>query len=128
MSFVSVGEYTFPVLVAISEDEQNKGLMEVSWPPPVMAFIYAKPQVNKFWMKNTIVPLDIVFCRNNRVINIKRGSPLSELPIGDDVLTDLVVEFPRGSVEQFGIEIDSIVKINYNVSDLHRKFENKLTK
>jgi uncharacterized membrane protein (UPF0127 family) len=114
MSFVSVGEYTFPVLVAISEDEQNKGLMEVSWPPPVMAFIYAKPQVNKFWMKNTIVPLDIVFCRNNRVINIKRGSPLSE--------------FPRGSVEQFGIEIDSIVKINYNVSDLHRKFENKLTK
>jgi uncharacterized membrane protein (UPF0127 family) len=103
--YLYVADNIFPTLLAISEDEQSQGLMGQEWPPPVMSFIYSSPRVNRFWMKNTPSPLDIVFCCNGEVTQICRGEPFSTMAIGDYKHSDLVVEFPYGTVNSSQIKL-----------------------
>jgi len=109
---IYIGEHSFPTLVAITTDEQAKGLMHKQWPPPVMAFPYARAGVRKFWMKNTISPLDIIFCRDNKIVDICYGEPLSLAEVGPNELCDLVVEFPHGTVKQCGFRIGDTIKMS----------------
>lgn len=102
--FIYIHNNVFPTLLAISQDEQTVGLMEQPWPPPVMSFIYARPQLNKFWMKNTPSPLDIIFCLNGSIRQICKGEPYSTATIGDDDLSDLVIELPHGTAQSAGIK------------------------
>jgi len=102
--FIYLHNNIFPTLLAISSEEQSKGLMYQDWPPPVMSFVYAEPQLNRFWMKNTPSPLDIVFCCNGIIRQINRGDPFSTSIIGD-IKSDLVVEFPYGTVKNANIMI-----------------------
>lgn len=103
--YIYVSNNIFPTLLAISAEEQSHGLMFHEWPPPVMSFIYATPQVNKFWMKNTPSPLDIVFCYQGQVTQLCYGEPHSTSVIGGDSPSDLIVEFPYGTVDNTGIKI-----------------------
>lgn len=103
--YIHIANNIFPTLLAISEDEQTKGLMFEAWPPPIMSFVYAMPKVNVFWMKNTPSPLDIVFCCNGKVSQICKGEPHSTSLIGDYTHSDLVVEFPYGTIACSGIKL-----------------------
>lgn len=102
--FIYLHNNIFPTLLAISAEEQSKGLMFQDWPPPVMSFIYSEPQLNRFWMKNTPSPLDIVFCCNGVIQQISRGDPFSTSVIGD-INSDLVVELPYGTAKEAGIKV-----------------------
>lgn len=106
---IHIGNYLFETLLAISNKEQEVGLMYVEPPAPIMTFIYNKPQINKFWMKNTKAPLDIVFCSNGQVSQICLGEPYSTSVIGDNRFSDLVIEFPRGTV------VSSDIKLGHHV-------------
>lgn len=103
--YIYVSNNVFQSLFAISEHEQAKGLMYEEFPPPIMSFIYAKPKINKFWMKNTPSPLDIVFCCNGEVNQICRGEPLSTSIIGEDIDSDFIIEFPKGTVQSSEIKL-----------------------
>jgi uncharacterized membrane protein (UPF0127 family) len=96
--YIHIANNIFPTLLAISHEEQAQGLMYVEPPAPVMTFVYASPQINRFWMKNTQSPLDILFCHQGRVQQICYGEPHSTAMIGDNRLTDLVIELPFGTV------------------------------
>ena len=109
--YIYVDSNIFPTLLAISEDEQSKGLMYEPYPPPIMSFVYAEPRIVKFWMKNTPSPLDIVFCCNGNIKQICTGEPLSTKTIGDDYLSDLIIEFPFGTVKNSQIKIGHKVGI-----------------
>jgi len=123
---VKIGSVEFETLVAITDEEAADGLMFKPWPPPVMAFPCQTSSVRKFWMKNTMSPLDIVFCRNGRVIGIFAGEPYSLENIGPDEPSDLVVEFPSGTVKNCNISVGDEVKLSYSVSTLAKKFQNYL--
>lgn len=103
--YIYIYNNVFPTLLAISSEEQEKGLMFESWPPPVMSFVYAKPTISKFWMKNTPSPLDIIFCSNGEVSQICVGEPHSTRIIGDDKYSDLVIELPYGTAQSSGIKL-----------------------
>jgi len=103
--YIYANDSVFPTLLAISEEEQSVGLMQQAWPPPVMAFVYAQPKYNKFWMKNTPSPLDIVFSHLGVITQICKGEPHSTAIIGDDRLSDLIIEFPYGTVAESGIKL-----------------------
>lgn len=102
--YVYIHDNIFPSLLAVSAEEQAKGLMYQEWPPPVMAFVYESPRVNRFWMKNTPSPLDIVFCHNGKVSEICYGEPHSTEVLGTQ-LSDLVIELPRGTVDSVKIKV-----------------------
>ena len=108
--YIYVANNIYPSLIAISEEEQAKGLMFEPFPPPIMSFIYAEPRINRFWMKNTPSPLDIVFCCNGEIIQICKGEPYSTSTIGG-AHSDLVIEFPFGTVLNHDIKLGHKVGI-----------------
>ena len=114
---ITVNGVDFKAVAAITPLEQSYGLMYHKWPPPVMFFPYKDASVRKFWMKNTVSPLDIVFCRDNKIISIVAGDPLSTAMIGPNEPCDLVVEFPKGTVEENNFCIGDTVSFKYSASN-----------
>jgi uncharacterized membrane protein (UPF0127 family) len=102
--YVYIHNSIFPTLFAISMEEQSKGLMYQEWPPPVMAFVFNSPRVNRLRMKNTPSPLDIVFCNDGKVAEICYGEPHSTMVVGSQ-LSDLVIELPHGTVDSVEIKV-----------------------
>lgn len=111
-SVVQLGDHTFNTLLAVTAEEQAKGLMFAEWPPPVMSFIYGSPQNDKFWMKNTPSPLDIVFALDGKITTIRKGEPYSTNLIASATVYDLVIELPFGTCEKLGIKEGDSVNLN----------------
>lgn len=119
--YIYIHNTIFPSLFALSSEEQERGLMFQEWPPPVMAFLYEAPRINKFWMKNTPSPLDIVFCHKGKVSEICCGEPHSTSVIGSNLLSDLVIELPYGTAEQSQIKVGhSAGLVKPTSKDLHQ--------
>jgi uncharacterized membrane protein (UPF0127 family) len=101
------GELRVKVELARTEAERERGLMfRQSLPPGTgMLFLFPHPERLKFWMKNTYIPLDMVFLdANRRVIAIEENAqPLSLNPRGPDQDAKYVVEVPGGWARSHGI-------------------------
>lgn len=118
--YIYVHNNVFPTLLAISESEQSRGLMEQEWPPPIMSFVYAEPRFIQFWMHNTPSPLDIIFCRNGEIKEICKGEPHSTALIGS-TSSDLVIEMPFGTALSSGIRLGHKVGLVRPTSDELKK-------
>lgn len=103
----ATGTHRFRAEVAATAAEQQKGMMfrTSMAPDEAMIFPSAVPQVRSFWMKNTVIPLDIIYIGpDRRVLNIVRGEPysLESLPSAGPVIN--VLEIPGGRAAQIGIK------------------------
>lgn len=70
--------HSIMVETAITADEKEKGLMHRESMPESsgMVFIYEEEVQRSFWMKNTLIPLDIIFVGEDKVINsIEEADP-----------------------------------------------------
>lgn len=112
--YIYLGDNVFSSLLAISEEEQARGLMYVEPPTPVMSFVYDNPKVSKFWMKSTPSPLDIIFCHAGKISQICYGEPYSTRMIGSEKISDLVIELPHGTVDTLGLKIGQIAGLLKN--------------
>lgn len=105
---VRVNNKEYDVEVARTEEEKEVGLSNIEYLPDDegMLFVYDTPQEVGFWMKDTLIPLDIVFINDEEeVISVHQGIPNDETPIiEDDVL--YVLEVPAGSGIKTGDEIE----------------------
>jgi uncharacterized membrane protein (UPF0127 family) len=99
--------YAFRVEVARTVEEQQKGLMfrTSMGPDEGMLFPSDVPAVRRFWMKNTVIPLDIVFIGPDHLIsNIAANAvPYSEEPIPSAGAAIAVLELNGGRARQLGI-------------------------
>lgn len=118
---ISINGQVFPTIVAVTESEQQRGLMYQKWPPPIMSFPYTRAGTRKFWMKNTISPLDIIFCRSNHIIGIFEGEPMSTNLIGPNEPCDLVVELPKGTAGRLGLRTGDYVSLKPTKDTLARQ-------
>ncbi len=93
-------QVAFDVSVAKTDDEQKQGLMFVDDMPldEGMIFLYKKPRRSLFWMKDTLIPLDMLFFdQNNELIHIEHSAtPLDESPRGPNGKICSVVELNGG--------------------------------
>lgn len=113
---------SLPTLIALTEPEQEIGLMYKEWPPPIMTFPFINSEIRKFWMKNTPSPLDIIFCNSGRIVGIYEGKPYSEDLIGPNSPVNLVVETPAGMAKKLSINSGDNVKLKYSLESLAKKF------
>ena len=101
------GVHSFSVEVVANDEERQQGLMFRKELPEGkgMLFDFATEQPVSFWMRNTYVPLDMIFIRaNGRVFSIAENTePLSErmIPSGGPVRG--VLEVVAGTAKKFGI-------------------------
>ena len=84
---IKIGQKEYTVEVAETEEEKEKGLQNIYYLPKDegMLFIYDEPQDLSYWMKNTLISLDIIFIDDDmEVVSVKQGQPMSEEPITED--------------------------------------------
>lgn len=111
----SFGKAVFNVDVAASEQTRAQGLMHVEDMPlsKGMLFVYQRPQIMSFWMRNTLIELDMLFLDAFGVIAHihARAQPLDETPIspGDMQLTG-VLEINGGLAQRLGIKAGDILR------------------
>lgn len=102
------GVHRFRVEVAASRLDQAKGLMfrTQMGPDEGMLFPFAEPREASFWMKNTVIPLDIVFIgTDRRILNIEAEAvPYSEEHRHSDGVAAAVLELNGGRAAELGIE------------------------
>lgn len=103
------GRHDFTVELAVSPSEQSQGLMfRQSMPADAgMLFPYTRDAMRSFWMRNTLVPLDILFIGGDgRIAHIvQRTVPLSEATISSRVPVRAVLEVNAGTVRRLGIAV-----------------------
>lgn len=103
----STGTHVIQAELADTVEAQMNGLMfrNEMGPDEGMIFPYEKPEVLSFWMRNTVLPLDLIFIDENRtVINIGDGIPYNEVSVVADREGIAVLELVAGRSEELGIQ------------------------
>jgi uncharacterized membrane protein (UPF0127 family) len=105
--------HRFTVELATTPEEQARGLMhrQSLEPNRGMLFPYEAPQPASFWMKNTLIPLDIIFVRPDGTIARIAGNtvPMSLEPIPSLEPVAAVLEIPGGRSAELGISAGDTV-------------------
>ena len=106
-------EYRFEVEIADDATERAKGLMfrEALAPNAGMLFIYPTEQDVSFWMKNTLIPLDMLFIAGDgHIMRIeKHATPLSEIAIPSGAPVKAVLEVNGGLTDQLGLRQGDLI-------------------
>lgn len=107
---VEVNDKEYSVKVAYTEEEKIQGLQGVEQLPENegMLFIYDEPQTVQYWMKDTLIPLDIIFINDDEeVISVYNGNPNDETLVEEDnVKYVLEVNINSGINEGNEVDID----------------------
>jgi uncharacterized protein len=113
-AITSKGEHVFQVEVADTNEERAKGLMfRTEMPKDVgMLFDFQSEQPVFFWMKNTYLPLDMIFIRANGIIaRIEANTvPLSERTVPSGSPVRYVLELNAGRAAEIGLKAGDRVR------------------
>lgn len=105
---ISINKKELIVDVALTEEEQEKGLQGVKElkDNEGLLFVFPEPQQVSFWMKDTDIPLDIIFINEDlEVISVAKGEPNTEdAHVENDVA--FVLEVNQNSGIKAGDELD----------------------
>lgn len=105
---IEIGDKEYNVTCARTEEERIKGLQGVTElkDDEGMLFFFEEPQTVGFWMKDTKVPLDIIFISEDmEVISVYQGEPENE-SIAEEDNVKFVLEVNQGSGVEEGDELD----------------------
>ena len=100
------GEARFSVEVADDDRERSAGLMfrTAMKDDHGMLFVFERTRRLSFWMKNTPMPLDLVFIdAGGTIVDVLRGEPFSVAPIAPEAPARFVLELKAGTAEKTGI-------------------------
>jgi len=102
------GLHKFEIELALSNQQQAQGLMyrRTMAADAGMLFDYRIPQRIRMWMKNTYIPLDMIFIgQDGKIINIaERTIPHSEMVISSKSRARAVLEVNGGTASRLGLK------------------------
>jgi uncharacterized protein len=114
----------YDVWVASSPAQRSRGLMFVEELGTYegMIFLYRQPASIAMWMKNTLIPLDMLFILGNqRILNIAENTtPLSTDTIYSEAPVQMVLELPGGSAKRWNFNADDWILFNENPANLNQ--------
>lgn len=117
-SWVQLGGERFEVEVAATPREQARGLMFREEMPADygMLFVYDREGPRSFWMKNTLIPLDILyFDGQRRLINWHTAEPCRADPCpgySSEAPARYVLELNAGTAAELGLERGARLDLN----------------
>lgn len=117
---IKINSTTLEVEIADSNEERAKGLSDRDSleKDKGMLFVFSSSSKANFWMKDTKIPLDIIWIKNNKVVSInknvqpepgKKDSELQVYPSPGEI--DYVLEVNAGFSEKNNIKPNSPVSI-----------------
>jgi uncharacterized membrane protein (UPF0127 family) len=118
---VCIEQTCFEAEIADSPKERAKGLMfrEKLEEDKGMLFVYPEERTYNFWMKNTLIPLDIIWISaDKRIVHIEEAMPCEEEPCkiySPEKEAQFILEIKGGMAEKKGIEIGDEAGFNLNI-------------
>ena len=108
------GSARFSVELADDAEERSRGLMfRESLPQSAgMLFVYPQPQHARFWMKNTLIPLDMVFADARGIVTRvhSQAIPGDLTPIDGGPGVYAVLEINAQLAERYGIAPGTVMR------------------
>ncbi|HEX6173849.1 MAG TPA: DUF192 domain-containing protein [Candidatus Binatia bacterium] len=110
------GAISFQVEIAATPEKREVGLMYRRELPPNygMLFIFPGERVNSFWMKNTPIPLDMIFIsRERKIVGIvHETAPFSLDGRSVSVPSQYVLEINGGLSRRYGFKAGDVVRFD----------------
>jgi uncharacterized membrane protein (UPF0127 family) len=103
---VTIKGKPFSLEIADTDEKRERGLMYRSSMPADhgMIFLFDTADKYSFWMKNTLIPLDIIFLdADGKVIDIEPRKPLDETGMGPKQPAKFVIELNGGTSNTIGL-------------------------
>lgn len=108
------GETRFAIELADTPQDRSRGLMFRENMPrgAGMLFVYEQPQRASFWMKNTLIPLDMIFVdASGTVTHVHHRAVPGDLnPIDGGTNVFAVLEINGGLAETYGIDVGTVLQ------------------
>ncbi len=114
---LSIGETEFQTWIANTDEEREKGLMFVEAEQMQsledgtergMLFVFEREKSLNFWMKDTIIPLDIAYARSDgTIVKILTMTPLDTRPY----------QYPSGEPARYALEVNAGVFAAKGISE-----------
>jgi uncharacterized membrane protein (UPF0127 family) len=105
---VVIGGKSFRIEVARTDEQKREGLMNRKslGQREGMIFVYETDQHLAFWMKNTTIPLTLVFLsKEGQITQIEQLKPLSLKSVVSERAVRYGLELPAGVLEELGVEV-----------------------
>jgi uncharacterized membrane protein (UPF0127 family) len=116
---VCIEENCFEVELALTQEQRAKGLMHRTQldENKGMLFVFEKSDKYGFWMKNTLIPLDIIWINENKtIVHINKNTQSCTqdpcISYVSEKESKYVLELNAGTVDGFGIKAGDKVSIS----------------
>ncbi len=118
---IEISSNKISVEIADTQEKRNRGLggRESLAPNEGMLFIFANADKYSFWMKGLKFPLDFVWIREDKVVDLMENIPAPAPGQKDETLPiyqpkeaiDKVLELPAGSIQRLNIKVGDTIQI-----------------
>jgi uncharacterized membrane protein (UPF0127 family) len=104
---MKLGDRTFTLEVADTDANRQYGLMRRNSMPADhgMIFVFAREAPLAFWMRNTRIPLDIIYVNSaGKVVSVKQMKPYDEKTTPSEGPAQYAIELNKGAAEKAGVK------------------------
>ena len=111
---MKLGSKTYTLEVAADDESKQRGLMRRDSMPADhgMIFVFADSERRSFYMKNTRIPLDIIYIgEDGKVDSIKQMKPYDEHTVWSDGPAKWAVELNQGQAAAAAVKVGDVVEI-----------------
>jgi uncharacterized membrane protein (UPF0127 family) len=115
---MTIGSRTYTLEVAETVEDRRKGLMfRESMPADHgMLFVFPEEEELSFWMRNTRIPLDIIFINSaGQVVRVAQMKPYDESSVPSGRPAIYAIELNQGEVEKNGVREGMTLEIPADV-------------
>ncbi len=115
---VMINNHSYNMALADTDTERAQGLQACHTIPDDsgMLFILSEREIPGFWMKSMVIPLDIIWIRDGKVVGLENNVPPltnqtdNPLIYSPDVPIDAVIEVPANQAAKFGLTLGASVQ------------------
>ena len=121
LDFAFIKNQKIFVEVADTQEKRAQGLMYVDniAENQGMIFLFEKPKVRVFWMKNMKIPLDILFINKDIIAKIYKEVPVCEndpCPLySSKFISDTVIELKKGFCDKYNVKVGDKIKFSNDI-------------
>lgn len=111
---MQIGSKTFTLEIASTEESRERGLMRRDSMPDDhgMIFVFTGASKMAFWMKNTRIPLDIIYvAEDGKVDCVKQMQPYSETNVPSEGSVKWAIELNQGMGAKVGVKAGDVLSI-----------------
>ena len=111
---VKIKDKHFALEIAATAQQRETGLMHRQSMPAGhgMIFVFTQPHVLSFWMKNTLIPLDIIYVDGHgKVIDILPLAPKDETAVESSGPAQYAIELNRGAAAAADLHVGDVIEL-----------------